>query len=532
MSEDAEDAVRAAPKPYQPVRLATRSVRRFRRRAWSSRIRTIALTMVVVAGVVIYVAAAPSTSGGGSAAASTGGSGSLSSASTSTRGITGNTINVVFPIVSLNSLAGKEGFAQTAEFGEQQKAINFYVKQINDTGGINGKKIHAIIPKFTPTSTSQMRALCKDWTEGSPAAFAVVDGMGTWTGTNQLCVTQEGKTPLISSWVTVSTWTKKGAPYLWWIGAADTVVLQAVVNWGLSAGLIGGTHKVGVVAGTRASDQAALKSLLPDLQRAGVNPVIETLPSQPTETATTNTDAPLVLQKLKAAGVQSVLPLIPFNAFFPMINAESQQGYYPKLLLSDYEDSIQSALGLIPTLDETALNGQEGVTTQTLGGVDDTRPASKGGYDTGVRDCYEAWHKAYPQAVGTSHTYTLNVPNASGQTVKTKITTKKNAFIEEQGPVQAWCTAIRLFATAARNAGSDLNRKTFVQAMSKIKNFPGGSSPVLSYGPDKYYGPTKYQVVQIHNNTPTSSSCDTLSTGNPQGTCWVVKQGWEPLPTG
>jgi hypothetical protein len=457
----------------------------------------------------------------------------VASASTSTRGIVGNTINVVFPVVSLNSLAGKEGFNSTAEYGEQKKAIRFFVKQVNDSGGINGKKINAIIQTFTPLNTSQTRALCKNWTEGSPAAFAVVDGFGTWEGTNQLCVTQEGHTPLISAWSTVSTWTTKGAPYLWWTGAADTAVLQATVNWGLSAGLLGGTHKVGVVVGDRASDQAALhKYLLPDLQRAGVTPVIETLPSKTTETAATNAAAPLVAQKLKAAGVDSEFPLIPFNSFFPLLNAQTQDSYFPKLLLSDYEQSVGSALGLIPTVDETALNGQEGVTTQTYGGVDDTRPESQGGYDPGVRACYEAWHKAYPEPVGKVQMYTLEVPNSSGQDVKTHIVNQRNSLIEEQGPVQGWCTAIRLFATAARNAGSDLNRRTFVEAMSKIKNFPGGISPVLSYGPNKFYGPTKYQVVEIHNNTPTSSACDTLSTGHPQGTCWVVKQTWEPLPIG
>ena len=50
-------------------------------------------------------------------------------------------------------------------------------------------------------------------------------------------------------------------------------------------------------------------------------------------------------------------------------------------------------------------------------------------------------------------------------------------FIEEQGPVQGWCQAIRLFATAARDAGPDLNRRTFVTAMSKITDFPGHQHP-------------------------------------------------------
>ena len=70
-----------------------------------------------------------------------------------------------------------------------------------------------------------------------------------------------------------------------------------------------------------------------------------------------------------------------------------------------------------------------------------------------------------------------------------------NDLIEEQGPIAGWCQAIDLFTAAARNAGPDLNRRTFVTAMSKITDFPGTWTTVLSYGPDKRYGPTEYQVV-------------------------------------
>ena len=82
-----------------------------------------------------------------------------------------------------------------------------------------------------------------------------------------------------------------------------------------------------------------------------------------------------------------------------------------------------------------------------------------------------------------------------------------NYFIEEQGPVQGWCQEIRLFATAATAAGPHLDRRTFVAAMAKIPNFPGGYSPVLTYGPDKFYGPTEYRVVRLHTNSPPSSQC-------------------------
>ncbi len=266
-----------------------------------------------------------------------------------------------------------------------------------------------------------------------------------------------------------------------------------------------------MIAGDRASDQMALNDyLLPDLKRIGVSPVIETLASNPSETATTSSEAPLDVEKLKAAGVTSVIPLVPFNAFLPVLEAETSQHYFPKLLLSDYEESIESSLGLIPVPFEKALDGQEGVTTETLGGVDDVRPESQGGYDPGVRACWAIWHKAYPQ-----------IPKGN-----------MNDFIEEQGPVQGWCQEINLFAKAATMAGRNLNRRTFVEAMSRISNFPGGYSPSLTFGPDKFFGPTEYQVVRLHNNVPPSAQCR-LPLGKlpPQGRCWHQVQGWKPLPT-
>ena len=75
------------------------------------------------------------------------------------------------------------------------------------------------------------------------------------------------------------------------------------------------TDKIGIVAGDRTSDQVALNQyLLPDLHRAGfTNVLVETIPSNPSDTAASNSAAPLVVQRLKAAGVKSVIPLIPFN---------------------------------------------------------------------------------------------------------------------------------------------------------------------------------------------------------------------------
>ena len=154
-------------------------------------------------------------------------------ASTSARGVTKHSINVIFPVVNLQALASVYGFAGDVEYTEQAKAIRLFVGQVNAAGGINGRMINPIITYFDPASESAMRALCKDWTQGSPAAFAVLDGVGDWTGDNQLCVTQEGHTPFIGQWTTVSNWTQEGSPYLWWTGPDDASILQAVVQLSL-----------------------------------------------------------------------------------------------------------------------------------------------------------------------------------------------------------------------------------------------------------------------------------------------------------
>ncbi len=497
-----------------PMMVLGRSWRRLRRRPRAMQVRTVLLVVAIVVFLVAWIVLAPSGGGGGVAGAaepSASAATPVTQASTSNRGVSATAINVVFPVVAINSLAGKEGFSQDKEYNQQINAINLYVNQINQSGGINGRKINAMIEQFDPTNDANMQSLCSQWTQGNPPVFAVLDGIGTWEQDFQLCVTQQGHTPLISAWSTVTDWTNLGSPYLWWTGADMAPVLAATVKWGLSSGRLAKGKTVGVVVSDEAADQQALKTaLLPDLKKAGVKPMVETVAGNPDETATTNSDAQLAVERLEAAGVKSVFPLLAENAFFPYIGAENSQKYFPQLLLSDYESTIEVALGLIPVPYEQALNGQEGVTTETLGGFDDNRPEAKGGYDPGVRSCYDTWHAKYPR----------KIPGATSH------------FIEEQGPVQAWCGAIRLFATAAKAAGPNLNRRTFVEAMSKIKDFPGTLSPVWSFGPNKFYGPTQYQVVKVHNNVPPSSQCKLKTNHKPQGTCWVTVQGFQPLPAG
>jgi hypothetical protein len=461
------------------------------------------------AGALAVLGAAVSLGTAGPSGAAAGPT-AVSKASTSARGVSAHTINVVFPVISLTSVSGRFEVESDAEFGEQSKAIHLFVNQINAAGGIHGRRINPMIVSYDPTDEAGMRALCKQWTEGKPAVFAVLDGVGTWEGDNELCVTQEGHTPMLAQWTTTTNWTDLGSPYLWWTGPDDALIIKALVSWGLSSGRLGHGKKAGVVVSDQASDQAALNSyLLPELKKIGVTPQVETVAADVDETASTDSDATLAVERLKEAGDQSVIPLLPENAFLAYVGSETSQQYFPQLLLSDYQFEIEIALGLIPVPYDKALDNQEGVTTETLGGIDDSRPQAQGGYDPGVRSCWDTWHKAYPQ-----------IPPGN-----------QNDLIEEQGPIQGWCQEIGLFATAARMAGPNLNRRSFVEAMSRTTNYPGGFSPILSFGPDKFSGPTEYRVVKVHSNSAQANQCILSRLSRSVApTCWVVVQNWRPLP--
>ena len=290
--------------------------------------------VAVLGGTVALGLAAPS----GATSAPT----PVTEASTSARGVSASAINVVFPIISFSSIEGEFEIESDAEYGEQSKAIHLFVNQINDAGGIHGRKINPMIMSFDPTNVDEQRSLCKQWTEGQPPVFAVLDGLGTWEGVNELCITREGHTPMLSQWTTTTNWTDLGSPYLWWTGVDDAPLLAATVSWGLSSGRLGHGKKVGVVVSDQASDQSALNSyLLPDLKAVGVVPQVVTITAALGETASTDSDATLAVERLKAAGIQLVIPLLPENAFTPYIGAETSQDYFPKLLLSDYQSEVK-----------------------------------------------------------------------------------------------------------------------------------------------------------------------------------------------
>ena len=481
------------------------------RGAWAQGVAVI----VVVALVGGVAAAAIAVSGGGG---DSGGSAATPARRTgpvpaSTDGVTDTSVTVVFPVIDL-SAAGQAVGLQGLSDEKDAAGIRTYIKQVNDAGGIQGRTIDARIEKFNPLDPAEMRAKCKDWTT-SGEVFAVVD-TGKWYDDQQLCITEEGGLPLISSWTTVTDWTERGAPYLWWTGPDQADVVRNLVPWGVEHGLLGPDTKFAILAGDRAGDDLAVKKyLLPALKAAGLKPtLVDTITANLEDPSTARSQAQSAVNRLVDDGVETVIPLLPINAFQLYLAAAKAQKYTPGLVLSDYESTVMNALGLAEFIFPDQLSGQLGPTVYTLSSEDDDRPANGldgPGYTPEAKACWETW----------------NIGRA------------KVDYIEAQGPTMRWCDAVHVLTTALDLAGPNLNRRTFIEALGRITDLPTALTPTLTFGPDDHAGPNQYRTVSPTRNGTTAETnvCParrpTADDDNPlHGSCWILVEDWKPLETG
>jgi ABC-type branched-subunit amino acid transport system substrate-binding protein len=429
-----------------------------------------------------------------------------------TAGVTSDSITIVFPVIDL-SAAGQAVGLQGLSDEKDPPGIRTYVRAINDAGGIHGRKIDARIERFNPLEPAEMRAKCKDWTT-SGEVFAVVD-TGKWYDDQQLCITEEGGLPLISSWTTVTDWTDRGAPYLWWTGPDQADVLRNLVPWGVEYGLLGPDTKLAILAGDRAGDRLAVDDyLLPALRAAGLEPAItDTITANLDDPATASSQARSAVSRLKSEGVETVIPLLPVNAFRSYLSAAKTQDYVPDLVLSDYEGTVNVALGLAEFQFPDLLSGQIGPTVYTLSSEDDDRPdngLTGPGYTPAAKQCWETWRKYH----------------------------EKPPYIEAQGPTMRWCDAINITAKAIELAGRNLNRRTFLEALGRIEDLPVALTESVTFGPEDHSGPTSYRTVRPvkNGNTAETNLCPPRRTtpddDNPfHGSCWQLVEDFQALET-
>jgi hypothetical protein len=208
------------------------------------------------------------------------------------------------------------------------------------------------------------------------------------------------------------------------------------------------------------------------------------------------------VQRFKSEGIQTIFPLISFLQLVDFAQAEKEQTYFPRLMLSDYEQGLNVALGMLDLGYQKSVDGLTGPTFFVLGNSDDPR-----GYDAQAMDCWQVFRK---RNLGT-------YKNTDGSTW--------NGYIESTGVASKACETIRLFAAAARNAGPVLTRVGWANAMKAMTDFQGTTVPYQSFSQTRRSGAHRMRIVQVHENT--DKRCPKKVDGGDQGTCWLIIQDFQ-----
>jgi len=287
-----------------------------------------------------------------------------------------------------------------------------------------------------------------------------------------------------------------------------------MVAWYNQKGWLTPDHRFGVIAADRASDKLAVGYLNTSLGH-------KSLASSRTRymnfalaaAATANLQANSYVTEFKGAGIDTVIPLLPYNDLIYLMTAAKNQGYFPRWLLSDYESGAQIAIGLIDPSSAgpfaSELNNTINPTFFNLGASNDPR-----GYPPGSLG-YRCWQnfKKYSGA-------------AWDQMMRKQQGHSWNGYIEANGTAMIWCESIDLFAVAARAViPNELTQRAFADAMSRISHFSDTMTPDLSYSDTRRAGPHEFRVVEEHVNS--DGACPLEVDGSRQGDCWIIVQDFQ-----
>jgi ABC-type branched-subunit amino acid transport system substrate-binding protein len=395
---------------------------------------------------------AGTSSGGGEGAGASGGgaqqpAGPLRATDT---GVTGDTIKLGFLLLDLGS-TGRIGVNTTGVDPDQQKAaFEAFMADINNRGGINGRKLVGFYRVFDVTNPDDQRAACLAATEDAKV-FAVI-AMPGFANAAVLCVTHEHKTPLILTGQGISrSFLNQSQGRLTTLSmAGDRMMRNFAAELDAKGALRGRT--IGVVSSDEANFVETIEGVLvPALKDAGHKVAhVSRLATWPRSQGQI---APEV-QRMRAAGVDTIIFAGSFLNATPWVQTAEQQQWRPRYLVSEFG-------GMTSDFEVQAMpqsfHGALAMTSQRFGEWRENVPE-----EPREASCRELYEKATGE----------QVPRNKGE--------------ESNGAypvVQFGCGMLKVFEAAAAAAGPELTRDSYGQALQQLGPtesafyFPGAFGP-------------------------------------------------------
>lgn len=386
------------------------------------------------------IASGPGTSGAAAAgpgSARTGGTVPDVAAIEGAVGVTDKEIKIGYLLLDVGSI-GRIGITVPGVDPEQQReAFEAFMADVNQRGGIHGRKLVGVYEVFDVLSQDDMRRACLAIRDHKPFAVAASGG---FYGPAMLCITEEGKTPLINqgSQGTPSEYMRRsGGLLVTMYPEGDRVMLNWVAELDRLGKLKG--KKIGIVSQetTNPNDTVIGGSLVPALKRFGYTPTHITRLSADQSAAASQ--MPIEVQQMSRQGVDLVMLTTTTLASSQFVQTADNQAYRPQYTLTDWasmnNDTSNQSM-------PDSYHGTIGITSYKTG---EHRVGIKEGPEE--QDCRRVYEK-----------YTKRQLAEWGQ--------------NENGLTLSNCTTFRAFVRGAELAGRALTRTSFSRGVQAIGDFP------------------------------------------------------------
>ena len=360
------------------------------------------------------------------------------SAAQSGQGVTSKTITIgiTYPdVAAIRNLINVDP-------GNYQVAYTALIDQINNAGGINGRKI---VPEFAPVDplgTAGAATACTTLTEDDHVYVA----LGFFQAVDTACYVQTHDTPIIGTSLSASQAATAKAP--WFnpqISDSDLIPKEMAIF--KEEGAFKGA-KVGVI-GTSA-DTVEMALVGPALKKLGVDVVQSAVNSVPdTDTTAQVAEYQTIAEKFQSDGVNLVVAVGASGNGWPSALQDNQSTYTPRFIATDYTD-----------LDAYTSNkaGHSNTILKNVLTAGFNAPANLAWDDPAMKKCVATIQKAEPTAV-------INNP----------VTATSSTPVTWTAPETA-CQQMALLTDILKSAGKTLNNQTFEtggQSLTHV-SIPGG----------------------------------------------------------
>ena len=365
-------------------------------------------------------------------------------------GVTEDTIRLGFVDIDLAGL--REMNLVDIDRGDPAVVVQTFVDELNQRGGILGRRIEAFHEIVLPIDPVDAEAACIRLTEDADV-FAVLGQFAGPTAEVDGCFTAQGETIMIGGNPTPDQLARANAPWLT-TGMSAQRRLVAAVGLMHDDGLIG--QRIAVA--TAPEDEAAADSLvIPELERLGyevVTKVVQTAGSG--DRSAQDGEWSVFMERFATDDIDTVM-LVQATVAFTGANQLVLKGFDGRILLVDAVGTLDS----IGTSSESPPEAMAGIM-----GTMAASPAEVFELEA-TQECVSVLEAADPTI--TVHPAD-QVPDGESDWMPT---------------VLGVCAKLRLFEMIATAAGPALTHESFLAAAESLGSFDLAGSPFASLGPGK-----------------------------------------------